>query len=1005
LIVGWQAHAYETQPTADGQVQISLPQYNDLINQATQDNRPAPTAYAIGNANIKVTVADHDDHNTAQVEATVIIEVFEDQWTLVPILTTGTALTAVTIDGQPVQLTQGPDGLSWSTDTAGSFSMQLHYALDAQRSNAGFVLPIPVPRAAATQMQVTFPATGLDLAVVPAADIHSLEQNNFTVTTASIPSTSAVMVSWRTPSKRPFVISRALYQGELQGDSLVWNAAFSVEVFAGDQITLPVIPASITLSDLRVDDQPATVMEQDGHFATVIQGRGMHTVTAQFHVPVLTGAGPPSAHLSIPRVPVSQFNLSLPGRKELTVSPNANVSSHESGEHTQSIVYVPMNDKVTFSWVEAVPENLRTEVRANASIYHAIHAEEGVLHARALVAYEITHGETNQLSLEAPSNTQVNSINSATGAISDWAVVTDQQANTKRISLFLDRAVSGQFIVDVNYEYLTGAASDDIQAFTVPLLSAAAVHRQRGMIALLTGSELVLTPVTEQGVSRVGENQLPAFVRNELNLNVAHTFKYTDPQSILSVKPTTPQRQQGKFDAQVDTLISIDEVTLTGSASLAINIKSGSIMALALQLPSDINILGVSGPSIRSHDVLLDNDTQQIQLEFTQEMQGQFKLEVNYERIVADNATETEVPTISVLDAEVEHGRIAIEALTAVEVQANTVEQLSNLDINQLPRQLVLKTTNPILLAYKYVQPPFKLALNVTHHQEIDVQVANIEQAQYETLFTRDGLAVTTANFIVHNSQRQFLRLNLPADATIWSVMVNGKAEKPAHSDSVDNQQVLIKMINSVEGFPVKIVYASPVDPFRSLGQISSRLIRPDMVVTHTYWDVFLPAGNHYQLPRSNMQVVSQGTPVNPIEFRHNSDTREFNLNGQPLPISVPTQGIHFAFEKLYANQAPQDPQFTIRYASMQTGELGKLIGILSVLLIWIGIITLGSKRFNLSKYLSAGLIALGVALLVVAIGPIGSGVLMPASLALLIALLLGGWITVNYWRQRQQMT
>ena len=51
-----------------------------------------------------------------------------------------------------------------------------------------------------------------------------------------------------------------------------------------------------------------------------------------------------------------------------------------------------------------------------------------------------------------------------------------------------------------------------------------------------------------------------------------------------------------------------------------------------------------------------------------------------------------------------EHGRIAIEALSALEVQASLVEQLSSLEINELPRQLVLKTTNPILLAYRYVQ-------------------------------------------------------------------------------------------------------------------------------------------------------------------------------------------------------------------------------------------------------------------------------------------------------------
>lgn len=1023
--------ATEIAPDDNGQVQLPLSVYNHLINLSTQDPRPAPAGYAIGNADIKVTVADRDDRSTAQVEATVMVEVFEDEWTLIPVLASGTALNSVTVDGEAVQLVQGPDGLSWSTDRAGTVTMRLKYGLDAQRSTAGFVLPVPIPRAAATQMQVSFPGTGLDLAVVPAADINTIEQGELTLTTASIPSTGAVMISWRAPSNRPYVISRAHYQGTLEGQALVWNASYAVEIFEGERITLPVMPSSITLSDLQVDGQPATVLEQDSHFATVIHGRGVHTVTAQFHIPVITDAGPPSAHFLIPRVPVSQFDLALPGRKELSVFPHANVNSQELDDLTQTTVYVPMSDQVTFSWVEAVPEHLRTEVRANASIYHALHAEEGVLHGRALVAYEITHGETNQLALLIPAHAQINSITANNANVSDWAVESNQQqssqdihdsdqtsrdthnnpAPAKRISIFLDRAVRGELVLEVAYEYLTGVAGDEIKIMDVPLLAAAEVHRQRGMIALLVGPELILTPVDEKGVSRVGENQLPAFVRNSLKMAVAHTYKYTDPQSLLSVRPTVPERQQGKFDAQVDTLISIGEVTLTGSASIAVNVKSGSIMDLVLQLPEDINVFGVTGPSIRNHDSLISDGMQKIQLEFTQEMQGQFKLEINYERITDDGATETEVPTILVADAEVEHGRIAIEALTAVEVQAGVAEQLSSLEINELPRQLVLKTTNPILLAYKYVQPPFKLALNVTHHEEIDVQVATIEKAEYETLFTRDGLAVTTANFIVRNSRRQFLRLNLPQEANIWSVFVDGRAEKPAHSDATNGEQhgkqVLIKMINSADGFPVKIIYAMPADPFGSLGKISSRLVRPDMVVTHTYWDVFLPTGINYQRPHSNMQIVSNGTSVNPAELRRErfgSEDFNVNLDNQPLQITVPTQGIHFAFEKLYANQAAEDPQFTIRYASMGAGRIGGTLSALAVILIWLGIVALGSNQLRLSKYAAIAMLGLGMVMLITAIGPIGSNLLLPSTLALFIAFTIAVWLAINYWKKRQMM-
>ena len=77
-------------------------------------------------------------------------------------------------------------------------------------------------------------------------------------------------------------------------------------------------------------------------------------------------------------------------------------------------------------------------------------------------------------------------------------------------------------------------------------------------------------------------------------------------------------------------------------------------------------------------------------------------MEITYEQILADAGLDVEVLTLSVSGADVEQGRIAVEALTAAEVQPITAERLTAVDVDELPRQLVLQTTNPILLAYKY---------------------------------------------------------------------------------------------------------------------------------------------------------------------------------------------------------------------------------------------------------------------------------------------------------------
>ena len=137
----------------------------------------------------------------------------------------------------------------------------------------------------------------------------------------------------------------------------------------------------------------------------------------------------------------------------------------------------------------------------------------------------------------------------------------------------------------------------------MPILRALDVARQKGMVALLSGPDLALAPLEHVDMSEVGENQLPAFFRNQLEQTVSHTYKYHSATAQLAVNPVTPERQQGKFNAQIDTLISIGEVTLKGQVSIESDVKSGVLRELSLLLPADVNILGVSGPSIRNHSI------------------------------------------------------------------------------------------------------------------------------------------------------------------------------------------------------------------------------------------------------------------------------------------------------------------------------------------------------------------------------------------------------------------
>jgi len=955
-IIGWTvalstlvAMPLAAQPakTEDGRVEIPLDIYNQLVEAARDPSRlprPVPASYALGSAVVNVTVSDVEPKAAAQISVDLTIEVYEDEWVLVPVLPVATPVERVLVAGSPVQLVATPMGLAWATRQSGSHRMNLVYRVDAARSKGGFSLPIPLPEASATTLSGTLPGVGLDVTVIPAAGVRTTVSGSSTRLSATVPTTNGVQIVWRAPTDSGHAISRARYSGELAGEAIVWTGQLEVELFTDETVMLPLLPSSVTLSDLRVDDDNAAILVENGRFVTPVKGRGRHQVVIGFESPVQRGEGPPRVAVQVPAVPVSRFDLTLPGRKEVSVTPAANVTSRRRGEATVATVFAPMTTTISFSWAEAVPDEIRAKVRANASLFHAVHAEEGVLMVRAFALYEVTRGETNQLRFVVPPGVQVNRITSPNGAVADWRIEGEDSTKPRAASVFLDRMVRDQIRLDIEYDRSLGPV-DTTEPIVLPLLSAPDVHRQRGMVALLSSNELTLDPVEDGGATRVGENQLPPFVREGLALTVAHTFKYVEAPPDLKVQASVPEREQGRFDAQVDTLISLGEVTLSGSATVEINVKSGGIMDLALLVPAGVNILNLTGPSIRTYRVGDAPDGQRVDVEFTQEMEGQFRLEVSYELILSDLTADQAVPTLSVDGAEVEQGRLAIEALSAVEVGVVRSEQLTALDIGELPQQLVLRTTNPILLAYKYVQgeTPSQLVLKVTRHDLLDVQEAAIDRAEYRTLFTRDGLAVTTALFTVRNSRKQFLRIRLPEDAVVWSAFVDGRPEKPAMAsddDGEDGTSVLLKIVNSTRGFPVQLIYATRGSKVRGLGTVEGRLPIPDILVTQSRWDVFLPADMRYREPSTNMDLVTAGEMVSGgrVESAMAGDLEAAAQVIEPLRIAVPTAGIHYAFEKLYANQAQQEAGFSISYASASGARMGGFLSLVATLLMWAGI-------------------------------------------------------------------
>jgi len=978
---------------AEGGGEITLPldvyrTLEDRLRELEERVRLVPIEAAVTDASVTVDVRGAD---AVQVGATIGAEVMAEAQVAVPLLPAGTAIESATIDGQPLVLVTRGGDLVWVADRPGRRQIVLRYRVPRPHASAD-ALDLPLPPATVVTMMAMLPR-GASADVVPGEITSSSPAPDATTITAAIPRASWARLDWGSTRGARWLVTGADYAGTVNRDTVRWSARFDLELVhtRGDAaVAIPLAKADVAIVEAKLDGQAAVLEARGDELLVRVRGGGRHVVSLVFDTRISAGAGPTGTTLWTPRPPALGLALDLPGDKDLTVSPTGGVTRQRVGDRTRAQVHLPPTETIALTWSEALPEGA-TELRANAEVFSVVRAADGVLAVTAHVLVEVTRGTTQSLVVALPQGVLVNAVRGP--GVSDWRSGEARADGTRPLTLHLDRDLATGARFEIDYELLVATADATAAPSAVPLAVVEGMHRQRGLVALVRGDELEVQPAVVTALVPVGENQLPAWLRDQTQTKVTHTYKYAEAGGSLTVRLAPFVRESARFDATVDTLFSLAEGVLRAVATVEITIKAGTLGELDVILPEGINVLSASAPSLREHRVIEPSESdksRRLNVSFTREMEGSVKLELAWERVLTPGDPTLPVPLVHVRGATVEEGRLGLEALTAVEVKATKAERLLPIDVQELPQKLVLRTSNPLLLAYHYVyaDPPAELVLGVKRHAEIGVQVATIDRAAYETLWTREGVALTRARYTVRNRGKQFLRVALPRGSVVWSAELGGQPVKPARdgrdgSGAAEGDTVLVPLSSSAAPFLVELVYVQRGDALGFTGSVRGELPIPDLVETESTWTVYLPDDLTWGEVESSMRVTASEPAF---------DTSGVTLaNGEagalPLRIDVPRRGHRVVLSSLLANVTTEErasverPTFEVGYRAEGAGEAGGA-------LVFVGAFVLGLVALHLTsgRRPARGLVALGTAAAVGALA-VGFGVLSASPLALVPAL------------------
>jgi hypothetical protein len=455
------------------------------------------------------------------------------------------------------------------------------------------------------------------------------------------------------------------------------------------------------------------------------------------------------------------------------------------------------------------------------------------------------------------------------------------------------------------------ASSLGSSSFSLPLVPSGATEVE---LAVPVDEDLGFTVANARRIStrsERGRRIVVATLPPAGNLNVSWQRKI----------PTTTEEKRAdtaRVYSEVTTLVGVGDGLLRAQATVQNAILFAGVDTFQLKIPDGMTLLDVKGAGMRDW-TLGDGNTLTVALNYAAE--NAYTLQLDMERVIGEGSVSVDAPLVVPLGVERARGFVGVEAVGNLEVKAGAVVGATAVDVRTLPATILGRTSQPVLLGYKYLTAGARVPLIVSQHAEVEVLVTLADQAEATTMFTADGRRLTSVRYEVRNNRRQFLRVGLPAGAELWSTSVAGRAVQPATSGG----ELLIPLIRSatagggLASFAVEVVYVESGEvPVGGKTRFEATLPRVDVPTTYVSWTVYAPSESKINAkkfdgsvrpverlsrPLGAVQVleVAADTPVQTRTATTQAGSGGLGDGAAPVRVRLPLEGTPYTFEKLIA--------------------------------------------------------------------------------------------------------
>ncbi|MGA1870597.1 MAG: hypothetical protein ACMUJM_18845 [bacterium] len=497
------------------------------------------------------------------------------------------------------------------------------------------------------------------------------------------------------------------------------------------------------------------------------------------------------------------------------------------------------------------------EKKAQADLFTLYRVSENLLQAEVIGTIHMKEGYLSHIALHPPSGYRLKSIKAE--GISD--TIFNQEDH--HIILPFIQGLRGDFPFTMQFEKEI-AHENLIVIEGIELLD---MKITEGTISVLfpRGYEVRESEIVNLKSIAVGSltpEPLSNNYKNKLATHNGAQYAYTFKEGKYRASYTI-SRKKPLLDVVKVNLLTVEDNLVNVRLLSIFDIKKAPLDHFIMKVPLELkDILNIQGEGIKTILKKLDTDEKNVTItvHMLSGVDRSYMMEISYNKYFGKDKI-FKLPQIIFPQVRSPIEFITVETKSSYQIESKPSGKLMEIDRDMIPAFPVGINLHHVLWSYRCGQKrdwEFQITLKRLEREKLIE--AKILRQDIKSVVIPQGIIIHTVLFKVRNKTLQFLPIDFPFDAEIWSVWVAGEPVRSSFGDASDDKMrknLLIPLIKSGSGdrnFEIKLVYQSKISEWDLHGRQSLNMISTgDLAIEKTTWTLFLPCNYSYMNFKHNM--------------------------------------------------------------------------------------------------------------------------------------------------------